>query len=79
MCRTVTACLLLLVAAATSAAAQTNLAAQCGGAGGKTLACCQRIVTANPGIGQCEKERAVFRCAGGRTYVSPNGCGTFTR
>ena len=70
---------LMLVAAAGAASAQGNVAAQCSGASGRTLACCQRVVSANPAIGQCDKERAVFKCSGGRKYVSPNGCGTFTR
>jgi hypothetical protein len=70
---------LLLLASSGTAFAQTSVEAQCAGARGKTLACCQRIVTANPRIAQCDKERAVFRCTGSKQYVSPNGCGTFTR
>lgn len=43
---------------------------------GKGYACCARVVTKNPRIGQCEKEIAVFRCVGNKNskYVSPNGC-----
>lgn len=58
------------------ASAQSSVAAQCSGASGKALTCCQKIVTANPSIGQCEKEVAVFRCVGIRNnkYVSRSGC-----
>jgi hypothetical protein len=79
MGRTLSVGLLLLAAAAGSASAQGNLGGQCSGVSGKTLACCQRVVTANPAIAQCDKERAVFKCAGSKKYVSRNGCGTFTR
>lgn len=62
-----------------TAFAQASIETQCAGARGKAMACCQRVVTANPKIAQCDKERAVFRCTGSKQYVSPNGCGTFTR
>jgi hypothetical protein len=75
---------LICIAASGQASAQANIQAQCGSVNGKNkvfdkpkvYACCVRIVTKNPGIGQCEKEVAVFRCAGNKNskYVSPNGC-----
>ena len=79
MFKSACACLVVFVAAAGSASAQSNVAAQCGGASGKALGCCKQIVTANPNIGQCAKERAVFKCTGAKKYVSTNGCGTFTQ
>jgi len=59
--------------------ARSEYRCACAGATGKAMACCTKIVTANPGIGQCDKERAVFKCTGSRRYISPNGCGTITR
>jgi hypothetical protein len=58
------------------ASAQVNVAAQCAGASGKAYACCVRVVTRNPGIAQCDKEVAVFRCVGNKNskYVSRHGC-----
>lgn len=75
MARGIFAGMFLLVTVG-SASAQSNVAAQCNGASGKSMACCQQIVTANPGIGQCEKEAAVFRCVGNKNskYVSRRGC-----
>lgn len=72
---------LVLSTVATSAQSITEaeLASQCGNTSGKVLSCCRRVVKANPKISQCAKERAVFDCAGSKTYTSTNGCGTFTR
>ena len=79
MSKIATAVFFVLVAAAGPVAAQSNVAAQCGGTSGKTFACCKKVVTANPTISQCAKERAVFECTGSKKYVSSNGCGTFTK
>lgn len=71
---------LLFIPIVVPAAAQDKMAAfvaaQCGSAGGRAFACCKQVVTANPKIGQCGKEVAVFRCIGNKnnTYISPNGC-----
>ncbi len=69
---------LICIAASGQASAQADLQAQCRGVSGKpkAYACCVRIVTRNPGIAECEKEVAVFRCAGNKNskYVSPFGC-----
>ena len=67
---------LISIAASHSALAQANVAEQCAGVSGKTYACCVRVITANPGIGQCAKEVAVFQCVGNKNskYVSRNGC-----
>jgi hypothetical protein len=56
--------------------AQAGVEAQCRGATGRAYACCVKIVTRNPGIAQCDKEVAVFRCVGNKNskYVSPHGC-----
>jgi hypothetical protein len=69
---------LICIAASGQASAQADIQAQCRGVSGKpkAYACCVRIVTRNPGIAECEKEVAVFRCAGNKNskYVSPYGC-----
>jgi hypothetical protein len=69
---------LICIAASGQALAQADIQAQCRGVSGKpkAYACCVRIVTRNPGIAECEKEVAVFRCAGNKNskYVSPYGC-----
>jgi hypothetical protein len=66
----------LMIAATSGSLAQASIEAQCHGAKGKTLACCTKIVRANPSIAQCDKEVAVFRCVGTKNnkYVSRNGC-----
>ena len=58
----------LICIASGQASAQADIQTQCRGVSGKpkAYACCVRIVTKNPGIGQCEKEVAVFRCAGNK-------------
>jgi len=67
---------LMVVAATNGSLAQASIEAQCRGATGKALACCTKIVGANPSIAQCDKEVAVFRCVGAKNnkYVSRNGC-----
>ena len=67
---------LVSIAASGPASAQANVESQCSGASGKAYACCVRVVTRNPGIAQCAKEVAVFRCVGNKNsqYVSRNGC-----
>ncbi len=80
MGKIVIASLALLTGAGTAAAqTQGDVAAQCAGVTGKVFACCQRVVEANPGIAQCDKERLVFRCVGAKRYESAYGCGTFVR
>ena len=74
---------LICIATSGQASAQANIQAQCGSVNGKNkvfdkpkvYACCVRIVTKNPGIGQCEREVAVFRCVRNKNskYVSRNG------
>ena len=66
---------LLMIAATSGSLAQASIEAQCRGASGKTLACCTKIVRANPSIAQCDKEVAVFRCVGTKNnkYVLRNG------
>ena len=70
---------LVLMAGVVTASAQSDVVALCRGTTGKALACCRQVVAANPKISQCAKERAVFKCAGGKSYTSTNGCGTFTQ
>jgi hypothetical protein len=73
---TLVASFIFLLAATSGSLAQASIEAQCRGASGKTLACCTKIVRANPSIAQCDKEVAVFRCVGAKNnkYVSRNGC-----
>jgi hypothetical protein len=68
----------LAIAAAMSATDTSAQIVGCGGmnTAGKGYRCCVQVVTKNPGISQCDKEVAVFRCVGNKksTYVSRNGC-----
>lgn len=73
---TLVASFIFLLAATTGSLAQASIEAQCRGATGKALACCTKVVQANPSIAQCDKEVAVFRCVGAKNnkYASRNGC-----
>ena len=75
-CATLVASFIFLLAATSGSLAQASVEAQCRGATGKALACCAKVVRANPSIAQCDKEVAVFRCVGTKNnkYVSRNGC-----